>query len=726
MAKMTPEEFDGLLDNEIQQAVWWQDSAVKVDRERNYQYYLGLPMGNEVAGRSQVVSWDVFEVVESTLPDLLEMFFAGDNTGEFDPEGPDGERYAQQATDYVNYLIRKQNPGFLIFNTWFKDALIAKLGIVRAYWNPQEKKVRENYQGLDEASLVMLLDNEGVEVIDQLSYPDPADLEQRQQAMSALNAMSPEQGAQVQQMLAQPPKMLYDVSVKVTKKRGQVCIDNVRPETFVVSKRATKLSDAQLQGEIRPFTRSDLIEMGIPKADAMSVQDYDMSVFETGTSMKEQAEHDTNTWQFNDETSIDKSTEEVLLFCGHVLADFDGDGIAEWRYVLRGGNKTLTNDESDGPDYCVLTPIPIPHAIVGMALADPVVPIQQVNTTLQRQYLDSLYLANNPRSYAINGKVNLDDLLDNRIGGIVRMNEPGMAGPLETANVAAEALQGIEFMDSRREQRTGVTRYNQGLDADSLNKTATGVSKIMGAGDRRMRMIARIFAETGVKDLFRLVLKIVCQHQDHEAVIKLRGEWVSFNPREWSDQMEATIEVGTEDHAEMAAMWQQIIGMQAQAVQAGSSLANEKNIFNATMQLMKAMRVKGAERFWQDPDNAPPKDPPPPSPEEILAKAEVEKAQIKAASDREKMASDERLEQVKLQIKQVELQQKQIDLQLKQADLQIKNRDSLINAAVQADEQDRKDRQQEVDTLHTAAQFGRQTQQDQHNMMRDYGRPAAD
>ena len=717
---MTPEEFDGLLDNEIQQAVWWQDSAIKTDRERNYQYYLGLPLGNEVAGRSQVVSWDVFEVVESTLPDLLEMFFAGDNTGEFDPEGPDGERYAQQATDYVNYLIRKQNPGFLIMNTWFKDALIAKLGVVRAYWNPQEKVSRENYQGLDEASLVMLLDNEGVEVIDQAAYPDPQDMEQRQQAANAVNAMSPQQAQEVGAMLQQPPKMLYDVSVKVTRKRGQVCIDNVRPETFIVSKRATKLADAGLQGEVRPFMRSDLIEMGVKQEDAETVQDYEFSVLQTGWSLKEQAENETNTWQFNDEdTSIDKSTEEVLLFCGHVLADFDGDGIAEWRYVLRGGNKTLTNEESDGPDYCVLTPIPIPHAIFGLSLADTVAPIQEANTALTRQYLDSLYLANNPRSYAVDGQVNLDDLLDNRIGGVVRMKQVGMAGPLETSNVAGEALQGIEFMDSRRENRTGVTRYNQGLDADSLNKTATGVSKIMGAGDRRMRMIARIFAETGVKDLFKLVLKLVCQHQDHEAVVKLRGEWVSFNPREWSDQMEATIEVGTDDHVEMAAMWQQIIGMQAQAVQAGSSLANEKNIFNSTMQLMKAMRVKGAERFWTDPDTVE-KQPPTPSPEEILAKAQVETEQIKQQGN---LAA----KQIDLQIKQVELQLKQIELQQAQQEIGIKNRDSLVKAAVAADEQDRKDRQLHADTLHTAAQFGRQTQQDQHNMMRDmHGRPSAD
>lgn len=686
MAKMKAEDFDGLVDHEVQQAVFWQDSAIKGDRERNYQYYLGLPLGNEVQGRSQVVSWDVFETVESVLPDLLEIFLAGDNIGEFEPQGPEDQRFAQQATDYINYLVKKRNPGFLIFNTWFKDALLAKLGIVRAYWNTQTKVTKESYTGLDEVQLTFLVDNKDIEIVDQLAYPDPEDMRQREQAMQALNAMSPEQGMQVQQMLAQPPKMLYDVTIKVTKLAGQVCIDNVRPETFVVSKRATKLSDAIIQGEVRPFTRSDLIEMGIDKDEVDEVQDYDFATLETGDSLKERAENQSSTWQFDDDPSGDKSTEEVMLFCGYVLADYDGDGVAEWRYVLRGGNKTLINDEADGPDYAVLTPIPIPHAIHGLALADVVAPIQQTNTALTRQYLDSLYLANNPRTYAIEGQVNLDDLLNHRIGGVVRMKAPNMAGPLETANVSGEALQGIEFMDSRREARTGVTRYNQGLDADSLNKTATGVQKIIQKGDKRVLMIARIFAETGVKDLFKLVLRLVCQNQDKEAVVRLRNDWVSFDPREWNHEMDACINVGlgTGDKSEQIQMWQMILQIQQTAVAGGSSLATEENIYQSLQQLMKAMGIKGAELYFQDPKNAQPKQPQP-SPEQIIAQAEVEKAKIKAETDREKLAADAQIKRMEYEIELVKLRQKEVELG-------IKDRDSLVKASVAADDMDRKGR----------------------------------
>jgi hypothetical protein len=694
---MDDETFDGLVDDEVAQSVAWLDSAIKDERERNYQFYLGLPLGNEVEGRSQVVSWDVFETVESVLPDLLDIFLAGDNIGEFEPTGPEDESGAAQATDYINHLVRKQNPGFLVFNTWFKDAMLAKLGIVRAYWNAAKSVKKERYRGLTEEQLTMLLDAEGVEIVAQEGHPDPTDEAMRQDAMQKMQTMTPEQAQQVEQMLAQPAKMIYDVEIRVTRPAGKVCIEGVRPETFIISKRATKQADAILQGEIRPFTRSDLVEMGIDREDAYTVQDYEYRILETGDSLKERAEHESSTWRLGEPESTDKSTEEVVLFCGYIKADFNGDGIAEWRYVLRGGNKTLKNVEADdGPDYCLLTPIPIPHSVYGMALADPVAPIQATNTALQRQYLDSLYLANNPRTYAIDGQVNLDDLLSNRIGGVVRMKAANAAGPLQTTNVSGEALQGIEFMDSRREARTGVTRYNQGLDADSLNKTATGVTKIMGKGDKRMLMIARIFAETGVKDLYRLVLRLVCQYQDKAAVVRLRNQFVAFDPREWSHEMDVTINVGlgTGDKSEQVAMWQQVIAMQQQAIEAGSSLADESNVYNALQQVMKAMGIKGAELYFTDPANAKPKDPPPPSPEEILAKAQVEAERVKA----EAMLEGKRLD---LEAKKVELQMKQIELQQKQEELGIKNRDSLVKAATAADEQERADRQERRDTLQT-------------------------
>ena len=672
MAQIAAETFDKLLDHEIEQATTWQNHAINPDRERNYAYYLGLPDGKEVEGRSQVVSWDVFEVVEAALPSLLDIFLSGDNIGEFEPVGVEDEQFALQATDYINHIIKKQNPGFLIFNTWFKDALLAKAGVVRAFWNDADKVTREAYAGLDEMQLTVLMQQDGIEVLEQQDYPDPDDEMQRQQLAGGLMAMAPEAAAQAQAQLAQPPRMLYDVTLKVTRKKGQVCVRNVRPETFVVSRRACSIYDSPLVGNYTVLRRSELVEMGIPKAKAFAVQSYDMSVHDGAESLKSLSDDESDA--LDDEQSLDKSMEEVTLFEGFIQCDHDGDGIAEWRYVLRGGNLTLKNEEADGHDYCLVTPIPIPHRVHGLALADVTAPIQATNTALTRQYLDSLYLANNPRTYVnMEAGVNIADLLDNRIGGIVRGKRPMMeaVSPLVTNVVAAPALQGIEFMDSRREIRTGVTRYTQGLEADSLNKTATGVTKIMTASQQRLQMIARIMAETGVKDLFKLLLKLVCKHQDKAATIRLRGTWQSFDPRTWSDEMDASVNVGlgTGDKQETVMNLTMVINEQKQLMQVNSPMFDQIKLYNAYRALLKAMNIKGVDLFFNDPSKIEqkPPAPPPPMPEQVLAEAQKEVEMIKLQGQREKIAADKELAQINLQIKSIELQIKQGELTLKEA-----------------------------------------------------------
>ena len=683
MAKINAETFDKLLDHEIEQATTWQNHAINPDRERNYANYLGLPDGKEVEGRSQVVSWDVFEVVEGALPELLDVFLSGDNIGEFEPVGVEDEEFAGQATDYINHIIKKQNPGFLIFNTWFKDALLAKAGVVRAFWNDADKVTREAYTGLDQMQLTLLMQQEGIEVLEHQAYPDPEDAAQREQLAAGIMAMAPEAAAQAQTQLAQPLAMLYDVDLKVTRKKGQVRLANVRPETFLVSRRACSIYDAPLVGNYAVLRRSDLVEMGIPKAKAFAVQSYDMNAHVDGAeSMKSLADDETES--LTDDQAFDKAMEEVTLFEGYIQCDSDGDGLVEWRYVLRGANITLKNEEADGHDYCLITPIPIPHRVHGLALADITAPIQATNTALTRQYLDSLYLANNPRTYVnVDAGVNLADLLDNRIGGIVRGKRPMMEAlsPLVTSVVAAPALQGIEFMDTRREIRTGITRYNQGLDADSLNKTATGVSKIMTASQKRLQTMARIMAETGVKDLFKLLLKLVCKHQDKEATVRMRGQWVTFDPRAWSDEMDATVNVGlgTGDKAETVMNLQMVINEQKQLAQTGSPMFDPQKLYNAYRALLKAMNIKGIDLFFNDPSKVqqPQPGPPPPMPEQVLADAQVKAEEIKLQGQREKIAADKEM--------------RQLDLQIKGIELQIKDRELDLKEAVAAREQDRKD-----------------------------------
>lgn len=667
--KITEEEFEKTLDGAIQDATAWQEQNLGYDRQRNYEYYTGK-MKPAPAGRSQATSWDTFETVESALPDLVEIFLSNDNIAEYEPVGEEDEKYCEQATDYINYIVQKQNPGFLIFNTWIKDALLSKVGIVRAYWAKTKKVTVREYTGIDEDQLTQLLDGEGVEVLEQDSYSDPQDLKARAEARKVLNTLDINTRMQVQAALDAPPTKLYDVKIKRTVEKGRVYIDNVQPENFIITPRAKTVAASDLVGEFKSMTRSDMREAGYKESDLEDVRSFNNIVLDSD-GLAQIMDNDSAANAFADQMPNDDATEDIFVFDGFIRLDYDGDGLAEWRHVVRAGNITLLNESADGPDFVTMSPILIPHRLIGMALADTVAPIQEMSTAMQRQYVDSLMLANNPRTYAIENQVNMDDLLNNRIGGVVRIKSAGAVGPLITANVAQSALEGIEFMDSRRELRTGITRYNQGLDADSLNKTATGVSKIMSAGDRRKVMMARIMAETGIKDLFKLLLKIVTDNQDQAATVRLRNEWVAVDPSPWSQDMDVTIEtgLGTGDKSEIMAILQMILQTQKEAMMNELPIVDLSNMYNTMEAMLKTVGMKGINKYFKNP--ADPKNqqqqqkPPEPTPEQAIAQATVQAEQIKAEVAMKRIEADIALKSKDLEIKQVELQIKMAELQLR-------------------------------------------------------------
>ena len=633
MTKMTDDELRSAVDHQVSESAAWTGSQLAADRERNLSYYHGQPMGNEVPGRSKVVSWDVFEVVESTLPALLEPFFAGDNICEFEPAAPGDEEYAEQATDVINHLIKNKNDGFITFSTWIKDGFLSKVGIVRAWWDATRKTKKEAYKGLTDQQLANLMQDQRITITTHDAYDDPTD----------------------------PALQLHDVELVVDSGPRGVRIDNVPPESFILTRGAKKLADVTAIGELRTYTRSDLVEMGFAQDRVEALSDYQAD------GMLSDRDPDAPLTD-----SAEGALQQLTLFFGFVRLDFDGDGIAEWRRVFMAGNDILENEEVDDHEYCLWSPILLPHRIIGMALADPVVSIQDTKTSLQRQYLDSLYLANNPTTYAVDGQVNLDDLLSTRIGKIVRLKTPGAAGPLQTSLVANESLQGIELMNTVREERTGSTRYSQGLDADSLNKTATGVNKIMSAGEKRTLMMLRIFAETGCKDLCKRLLKLTCEYQDKPATIRLRNKWVEYDPRGWSGEMDVNINVGlgTGDKSQTI----QFLGMMGAYFQQAAPLGvvTPENVYNLGKMLLKAGNIQGGEtRLLTDPSTAE-KPEPQKSPEQMLAEAQIEVERIKQEGRREQAQHDLAMAAAKLQ---AETQLKSLELQLKEKEVRIKEID---------------------------------------------------
>lgn len=673
MAKMTDIQLRTVLENEIQQSVLWSSENIREDQIKNLQYYLGLPMGNEVAGRSQVVSWDVFEVIESAMPGFLEPFFATDRIGEFKPRTQADEAFCDQSSDVVNSIIKDQNNGFLLFNTWFKDALLSKIGIVRAEWEEGEE-CKSGFRGLTDEQLAQLAQDESVTITAHTANPmpgiDPAMLQP-----------------------GQPLPMLHDVDF-VQRKPGKVEIENVRPENFVVSRNVSRLADSRTVGEWVTLTRSELKEKGFRQAYTIQSYESGLSQFDEMQSLRDG--DGTNDLHLG--TSDDESLEEVRLFKGFMRADYDGDGIAEWRRVLvgSGDDPFLENEEAEYHNYAILTPIPIPHRVIGMAYADAARTIQDLKTSLTRQYLDSLYLANRPRTYVnTSAGVSLDDLLSDRIGGLIRGTGPAETAirPIQTTMVAKDALEGLQLADTMRETRLGIAKFNPGLEADALHQTATGVRSVNNQVDKRQKMTLRVMAETGIKDLFRLVLRLITKYQDIPSTIRLRGEWVTFDPRSWNPDMDCIVSVGvgTSDETETLMMLTQF-GQYMQWAQA-NGIVGPPQVYEYGKMLAKNARLQGADtKLLADPSKQEQK-PPPPGPFEI----EQMKAQLSAQTESQKQQGEIQLERERMQMQaevdrhrqQVEAEQQSMRLQqereLAQFKAQLQQQADQFKAKLQAE-----------------------------------------
>jgi len=677
---LTQDELKALVGAESRQALGYSSSKLSMARQKSMYYYLGLPVGDlsppEVDGRSSVVSTDVRDTIESMLPQLMVTFVGSDTVAEFEATKPGDEQKAEQATEYVNYLFYKKNNGHRIAYTWMKDALLQKNGIVKVWWDTRNEETREEYRGLSEVELTQLLEDDEVEVTEQSTSVDEEDAEQRQQAIMQLmqQAQAQPQSApqvmqQIQQIEAKPPKLVYDVVCKRTKTDGKVCIENVPPEEFLIARDAKDIETASFVAHRVRRSRSELKSMGYKNVDQLTSQDADSAV--NSERIQRLSWNDENAASDQDGEG-DKSQDMIWVLEAYIRCDFDGDGIAELRKVTMAGNELLDNEPVDAIPFVSITPVPLPHEFFGLSLADLSMESQKTKTSILRAQLDNMYLAVNGRYFAVENQVNLDDLLTSRPGGVVRIKAAGAVGRLDQgAPDIGNSMQMMEYMQQDLENKTGWTRYSQGNDSGSLNDTATGVNVITNRADMRLDLIARNFSE-GYVDLFKLILKLVCQYQQKEQIVKLTGGWVPIDPREWSNQFDVCINVGIgmgnkDQKIQHLTMLGQV---QAQGLAIG--IATPDNIYHAATELSKQLGFKNADKFFTDPSKTPPQQKP--DPEQMKAQAQMQVEQMKLQSS--------------TQLKQMELQHNaQLDDAKRNHELQLETAKMQMQAQVDANRQ---------------------------------------
>ena len=639
--KLSDSEIVARIEAEESKSYGVNDSQLSFERSEAINFYLGLPFGNEVEGRSQVVSYDVQDTIESALPQLLKVFVAGDKVVTFDPKGPEDQDAADQETDYVNHVVMEKNAGFNIFYVWFKDALLSKNGYVKVYTETEDEMEEVEYSGLTDAQLQMLASDDKTEVLEHTAYPDPSvDIAMLQQ-QAMMNNQDP-------MSIMQP--MLHDVKLKVTESKDSIKIKNVAPENMMVSVDTTgpSLHDARFVQHRELMAVADIAQaFNISESKVESIMSDTRSVFEQESNSRD---------IYSEE--FDRAVDEDDALVKDTYIKINGE---RWRYVVL-GNEIIYKEKCEYVPFACITPMIMPHRHIGRSYSDLTQDIQMIKSTLLRGQLDNMYLANNGR-YAISDRVNLDDMLTSRPGGIVRVSgEPGSAiMPLQHPPLPASTFSMVEYMDSMKEKRTGITAYNQGLDSNSLNKTASGVAQIMSAAQQRIELVARTFAETGVKDLFQLVHKLVRTTLTKPDIIRLRNRWVEVDPREWKARKDMSISVGlgAGNKDQQLMHLTTILQMQKEAIQIG--ITNPEKIYNALAKLTQNAGFKNPEEFWTNPANTPEQEgqQQKPTEAEIMVQGQLQieqqKAQAQMMQEQERSKNDIIIEREKI-IAQAELE----------------------------------------------------------------------
>ena len=676
----------GIIENEIDNSIGYIDSETTEDRKTALEYYLRQPYGNEIEGRSSIVTGEVAEAIDGALPQLVRVFTTTEDIVYFEPRGQQDEESARQATDYCNWAFYRENDGMLILHNWFKDALLQKVGVVKSYWDEKTDVTKEEYKNLTEDELALLLSDQSLKVVKQeIEYTETSD---------------------IMGNVIQVPS--YEVYVQRTEESGQVRIENVPPEEFLISKSAKTIEEATFVAHRRLMPRSELIAMGYDKDIVDNLPTYNDLEFSP-----ERIARFPNGEQPDQNTSLDFSMQTLEVYECYIRIDEDEDGIAELRRIVYVGSEILEDEECDYIPFHSLCPIPIPHKFFGQSLADRTMDIQLQKSTITRQSLDNLYLTNNSRVGAVDGQVNMDDLLNATPGGVIRMKNPNALVPLTVQSTFGQAMPMLEYLDAVQAKRTGVSDAQAGLDPDVLsNVTATAVAAMMKSNSGKLELIARLFAETGMKSLFKGLLHLLGKYQDKPKVVRMRGKYVTFDPRTWANEYDITINVGlgSGDREQKLAMLQMILAKQEQIIQQygpSNPLVSIGQYRNTLAKFIESAGFKDANEFMNEitpEQNAALSQPQPPSPDaqaqvaEMLAQVEREKTQAKSQIDAAKLDLEKQTLEAEYTRKGIEMQMKNqkdsAELRIKEAELAVKQLQAVL--ALDLADEDTKNKQTEL------------------------------
>jgi len=628
-------QLSSIISSEIRDSLNHFDSEYSQERIRALEFYLGEPLGNEVEGRSQVIDTTVSDTIEQVMPSLMRVFTANDKYVRFNARTPEDVERADQISDYVNYVINHDNEGYKVLYNWFKDSLLFRLGVVKYYWDEQVDVTEEEYENLNEVELAALMANPDYELVGAITEGTAEMME------------DPETGEMI------PLNQSFNVKFRVSRTTGRIKIANVPPEEFLINRRATSLEDAHFIAHRTSMTISDLVAMG-----------YDRELVEKYAGHSELDLEEERESRFQDLESTtgldaaDPTLAEVTYYECIMNIDVDGDGIAERRRIVAigdAGDEILENEPFDHIPFAVVSPILMPHRLIGRSIYDMTEDLQVIKSTLLRQYLDSVYSSTMPRIAAVEGQVNLDDLLDGTAGGVIRVRQQGMLQAITGAPVGGEIRPLLQYVDEIKESRTGMSKASQGLDSNALqSSTASAVSATVRGAQVKLESYARTLAETGMKQLFKGILHLVTKYDNKSRIVRLRNQFVPIDPTEWHSEFDVVVQVGlgTADDEQKIAFLTAIASKQEQILMqmgANNPLVSMEQYVNTLRSIVEVGGFKDADSFFNSPQQiAMMQQQMAQQPQQDANAAEMAKLQQEMALKRERMMMEIELEREKM------------------------------------------------------------------------------
>ena len=659
---MEEQELEGIISSLIEEAVDYIDLTEAPDRIKANDYYQGKPFGNEEDGRSQVVSYDVRDTVALMLPQVMRTFFGSEKVVEFVPRDAQDVINAEQSTDYVNQVVLGQdNPSFSVFYSAFKDALVKRVGVIKIDWEKKEEVEHEEFTQLDDASLQALLADPDIEGSQVESYPDPNFVPPPPEVLAQQQAqqVSPNGSPPMPQQVEAP--MLHDVVIRRVSTEGQIFIEAIPPEEFLIDRRAKSVEDCAVVAHRRYLSVSELVQMGYDFDEMLALAGGED---EFGTNTEYMSRHPVG--NYTDSTTGGDANRKVLYIESYARVDYDGDGISELRRFCTAGthHELLHHSPVNSIPFVLFNGYPEPHLWRGQSVADLTMDVQLIKSSVLRNMLDSLAKSIHPDTWLVEGQVNRDDVLSNKVGKVVRTRAPGMIGELMKNFSGKEAFPMMDYLDQIKEDRTGMSKASMGLNPDALqSSTKAAVSATVAASQAQIELLCRVFAETGMKPLFKKILKLLHTHQEKTRMVRLRNQWVPIDPKVWDSDMDVSVNVAlglgtTEERMQMleAISLKQATILNEQGPE--NPLVNNQQYHNTLVKMTELSGYKDVQSFWTDPATYQPPEPKPPepTPDEIFAKAQADKVradmevdQAKLTLDREKMVRDDDLARDKME-----------------------------------------------------------------------------